>query len=319
MTRAPSTEGVRIPVGRVVLGLALGLLTLLGFGLYADLSSLGEVLAGFDTGAIAPALALSLANYGLRAVRWHYYLRRSGAVVPVSLSVGTFVSGLALSVTPGKLGEVLKVGLLHRAAAIPVSRTFPAVVTERLADLVAVLALTATGVSILGAEVLVAGAVLTAAMFAALATRPGTALVFRVAAKLLRSKVPPELIEETTAVQRKLLSPSALAVGVGLGLAAWLAEAVGLWVVVHGFEGGEIGLGRAVFTYATGTLAGALSFLPGGLIATEASLAGMLSMSGCLPSEAAAVAATLVIRVATLWFAVGLGVAGLFWIRRRVR
>ena len=52
-------------------------------------------------------------------------------------------------------------------------------------------------------------------------------------------------------------------------------------------------------------LVGGLSFLPGGLGSREVTMIGLLSLYG-LP-EAAAITATLICRLTTLWFAVVLG------------
>ena len=53
-----------------------------------------------------------------------------------------------------------------------------------------------------------------------------------------------------------------------------------------------------------------LSFLPGGLGVAEGSMTGLIRVLGDVP-RAAAVAATVLIRLATLWFAVALGLVGL--------
>ena len=93
-------------------------------------------------------------------------------------------------------------------------------------------------------------------------------------------------------------------------------------VVVSAFPGSALGLSAAVFIYALGTLAGALSFLPGGLVATEATLAVLLAAQGFpgvdpATADALAVASTLLIRLATLWFAVAVGGVGLLWLGAR--
>ena len=309
-------------LSRLVLGLALGLATFVAFGIWGDFRKMGDALAGFDLAILVPVLALSCANYGVRAVRWHVYLRAAGAPAPARTSIAVFLSGLAMSVTPGKLGEVIKVGLMGQATGAPGARTFPVVVTERLTDLFAVLLLVGLGVARLGGnlEVLLAGVAMTAGLFGLLATGPGTRLVFRAAGVLLRKKIAPGTADVAQAVQRRLLAPRMLVFGIALGVAAWFAEATGLWLVVQGFPAGALPLDAAVVIYAVGTLAGALSFLPGGLIATEATLAVLLAGEafGSLGAEAAhsaSIAATLLIRLATLWFAVALGVAGLLWTR----
>ena len=64
-------------------------------------------------------------------------------------------------------------------------------------------------------------------------------------------------------------------------------------------------LAAAVFVYAFAMLVGGLSFLPGGLGSSEAVMIGLLALHGF--PEPAAVTATLICRLATLWFAVALG------------
>jgi len=67
--------------------------------------------------------------------------------------------------------------------------------------------------------------------------------------------------------------------------------------------------------FATATLAGAASMMPGGLGAMELALIAQLSAAG-MPLTSAT-AAAIAVRAVTLWFAVLLGVLCLFWYRRR--
>ena len=61
-------------------------------------------------------------------------------------------------------------------------------------------------------------------------------------------------------------------------------------------------------------LAGAISFIPGGLGATEAVMISILIWKGVGSPEA--VASTLIIRLTTLWFAVVLGVISLSFFKK---
>ena len=75
---------------------------------------------------------------------------------------------------------------------------------------------------------------------------------------------------------------------------------------------------EAVFlSFFVSTLGGAASMIPGGLGAMEAALIAMLTHFG-LP-VASAVAATVLIRLATLWFAVAMGLGCLIWLQLRVK
>ncbi len=99
--------------------------------------------------------------------------------------------------------------------------------------------------------------------------------------------------------------------GLALGLIAWGAEGVAFHIILRSLDV-PISLALAVGIYAVSVLAGALSFIPGGLGSTEAVMGVLLVLVGV--DTATAVAATLVWRLATLWFAVAIGlvvVAGL--------
>jgi uncharacterized protein (TIRG00374 family) len=93
-------------------------------------------------------------------------------------------------------------------------------------------------------------------------------------------------------------------------IVAWFFECTGFFIVVNSF-GVEnlmhIDIFVSTFIYGFATIAGAVTMLPGGLGATDASIAFLLvSMKNV--SQNIAVAATLLIRVATLWFAVVVGI-----------
>jgi uncharacterized protein (TIRG00374 family) len=113
-----------------------------------------------------------------------------------------------------------------------------------------------------------------------------------------------------------LFRPRATLVAVGLGTVSWFAEGVGLYYILVGLgvpPGGQT-LSIAVFVMAFSTVIGAVSALPGGLGATEASVAGMLVLLLGLHTDVATVT-TLLIRFATLWFGVAIGLVA--WIFSR--
>ena len=111
---------------------------------------------------------------------------------------------------------------------------------------------------------------------------------------------------------RRCFSLPAMSMGLALGVVAWFAEGLGFWWLLVALDH-PLPLSTAVFIYAFAMLVGALSFLPGGLGGSEAAMVALLTLTG-LP-EASAVSATLICRLATLWFAVGLG--AVFLGRRR--
>ena len=132
-------------------GPADGLGVFAGLLAYGDFRQVGRTL--FESPAayagFAAAAGLAVVNYGLRYLRWSMYLRALGLSVPASVSVPVFVAGLALSITPGKVGELLKSVWLHQRTGVPVATSAPAVVMERLTDVISVALLGMTGALLL--------------------------------------------------------------------------------------------------------------------------------------------------------------------------
>jgi uncharacterized protein (TIRG00374 family) len=105
-----------------------------------------------------------------------------------------------------------------------------------------------------------------------------------------------------------LFRPGMLLLAVGLGMISWLGEGIGMYLILLGLgvPPGWHTLSVAIFTLSFSIVIGAASALPGGLGAAEASIAGMLALLLSLSADVSA-AATLLIRFATLWFGVALG------------
>jgi uncharacterized protein (TIRG00374 family) len=116
-----------------------------------------------------------------------------------------------------------------------------------------------------------------------------------------------------------LCRPATLGTATALAMPAWACECVGFALIVNAFPGVHVDLGLAMVIYAATTIAGALSFLPGGLGVTDGAMAMWLARGAARVDQSAAVDATLLTRLATLWFAVALGVVCLAVARRQVR
>jgi uncharacterized protein (TIRG00374 family) len=117
-----------------------------------------------------------------------------------------------------------------------------------------------------------------------------------------------------------LLNWRILLISTLLSLVSWGCECFAFYYVLTGLglEGTALLLLQATFIFAASTLFGLVSFLPGGLGASEVSSAGLLiALLGV--SASVATAATIIIRFCTLWFGVSLGVGALIWFGHRYR
>lgn len=312
---------MRSLVIRVALGVAAGVAIYVGYAIWRDASQVATAMSQFAPRAALIGLLLAAANYLVRWVRWEYYLRVLGYRVPTGDSVMVFLAGFSLTVTPGKLGEAVKAFLLREAHGIPVARTAPIVVAERVTDLIGCLALACVGAFTFNVPrgFLVACAVLVVVGLAVVSIRPLAHACIAVASRLPGLRRVAHKLHEFYDSTATMLKPAPLVVGVVLSTVSWFCECLAFWFVVKGFPGADVALDAATFIYAAMTIAGAISFLPGGLGVTEGGMLLLLGRLGTGIGSGAAAAATFITRLCTLWFAVALGMGALILFARRRR
>jgi uncharacterized protein (TIRG00374 family) len=315
---------------RTLVGVALGALLYVVVILWFDARVLRASLDGYTFAAIGIALALSSLNYLLRFLKWELCLRwlsvrgtgpEDAHDLGFARSLQIYLAGLSMSVTPGKVGEVLRSALLKASDGVPFARTAPVVVADRATDLIALVILALVGIAdrteyiphVVAALVLVLACVVllgTPRVFGGiLLALEKLPLVGRVAAKA-------HAMVESSAI---LLGLRPLAVLTAISVVGWGLECVGYYVVLHGFVGVEASLRLCTFLWATTTLVGALSFLPGGLGATEGSLAVLVVRMAGGMTDPIALASTLIIRACTLWYGEVVGALSLAFFMRDPR
>lgn len=294
----------------LVLSIVLAALGYLAFALWGGWREVGTAFGAVGAGGIAITLALSLVNYGLRFVRWQCYLHRLDLVLAWVPSLRIYLAGFALTTTPGKAGEMLR-GVFLKRHGLSYSRSIAAFISERLSDLAAIVLLTLPGLGVFpqGRSFTLVGAVCVLLGLLLLgyggAKGAGTNGFVAGGGRLA------VLIQRILAMlgeARACHTPWMLLLATTLSLVAWSSEAFAFYLVL-GWLDFDVSPAFAFSVYALAMLAGALSFMPGGLGGAEAVMTGLLIWGGM--EGAQAVAATVIIRLATLWFAVGIGIAAL--------
>ena len=277
---------------------------------WAQMSRLGAVQIG-------GLLALSLGNYVLRALRWHLLARRLGLPVGMTQSLLHFLGGFAMSVTPGRVGELVRMRWIRRETGWPVERSAPLVLMDRAGDLMAMALILGVAVSLAAGGVAGALPVTALALGAAIvATRPRL-LAALITAAYRATGTMPRLFGRARIAARSLsrfTHGPTLAFVLALGLAGWAAEGAAFHLLL-GWMGAEVGLAKAIAIFIFATLAGGLTGAPGGLGGAEAAMVALLSLEG-VPLEVS-VPATAIIRLTTLWFAILIGLAAFPLAERR--
>jgi uncharacterized protein (TIRG00374 family) len=284
--------------------------------LFAVGAALLSLLAGDVLGKLAllspvtllAMLGLSLVNYLSRGLRWLLFCRRLGVAVPPWRNLLIFVAGFALTTTPGKVGEALRLWLIERRYGYRYERLAPLFLGDRLSDMNGVLLLlliSAFGLPGQAWLALPAGLVVVLVTLAFVFPGPlieGIGGVYRLARRRGR-----RLFARTRTALRhtaRLLEPGTYLPALLLSLLGWLAESGAFALLLHDL-GAPVPALAAMGIFTLSLVAGGVSMLPGGLGGAEAVLIGALLALGVELDRA--VAATAVIRLTTLWFGVGLG------------
>lgn len=309
--------------GKLILGVALGAVVYLVLVIASDWEKVKVSLMAFPWIWFPVIIALTFANYIFRFFKWDSYLRRLDIHIRKTDSFIIFLSGLVGTITPGKIGELLKTLLLKNINGTEMSKSAPIVVAERLTDFVALAIISLAGIAIftVGSNALViAVVVLVLGSFIGIVSHRQLSLwlikIFEKLPVVGRFAQKLEIAYESTYLLFRL---APLSVATFWSLAAWMCECTGFWIVLK-VLGVQCPILTALFIYAFGTIVGVVS--PGGLGVMDGSMVGMLQSKTIMGAEnkmemAMATAATMIVRIATLWFAVFVGIMTLLLFQKR--
>jgi uncharacterized protein (TIRG00374 family) len=236
-------------------------------------------------------------------------------------SLLVYWSGLGMVVTPGKVGEWLKSYLLREVHGTPIMRSAPILIAERVTDTLALLILAAVGIFMFGNLWQAYVAMTLACVFLVmLARHRPTAMGFlRLLQRVpLISRFLPQ-VEEFYDSTYVLFAPWSVLLMTALSVVSWSFEVLGFYVVLLGLgqTASPMLFVKASFILPIASLAAALLFTPGGLGVAEGGITALCQVLLDMSKSTAAVA-TLIIRFATLWFGVLIGLVAFAVLSRRL-
>lgn len=291
----------------------LAFLVYIGLILYADWRMLADMLSVFPWGWLPAVLGLTLINYAGRLVKWHWYLHLVGVDIAFADSTRIFGVGFLMVLTPGKVGEFFKSVMVRNVTGTPVAVTAPVVLAERMTDGLAMLILAGLGLfafadptARLAAAVALAGIL---GVIVVVQVRPLALWMLRFGEQMPLTRRFAGSLVQLYESSYTLFRPRNLLIAVSIGVISWLGEGLAYYLVVRGL-GAESSLPAAliaVFIFSISSIVGAVVATPGGLGGTEGSLVA-LSEQLLGMARTSASAAALLVRFATLWFGVLLGV-----------
>ena len=299
-------------VGPAALGLAAISALILGL----NPAHVWRALTRFQLALIPLVIVLYFAIYGLQGVRWHYLLGDAGARLRMSESILLNAAGQTITALV-PLGDLTRAAFASEASGRDFG-TVAATVTVQELTYTFMLILCALPVVLtlrLGMAVVVVTLLGMAAIVIILTVSPVFCAVHKLVAQIpLLNRLLPAIDELQSETADLLHKPDALGLSV-LDLGRALVSITVFWVVVQGLSPETLDWPKAGFVLALSSIGGAVSLIPGGVGANEASVAGLLIVFGV--DAGAGVAAALIQRFLMTGMAIALGLSSYVIARRR--
>jgi uncharacterized protein (TIRG00374 family) len=282
-------------------------------GLYAafliatDINTIYDKISDFKIEFFPIILLLVTSNWFVLFFRWHLLLRNAKIFIPVKDSFLILASGFALTIIPGKVGELVKSQLLKTKFGIARSKTVPIVILEQFYSAVGIVMLSFFGIWYFELGVYVFGiftAVLVFVFILLSSRKVFNKIILLLEKRMFASKFVEPLSSSYDAIKDGIRGPITL-YACGLSMLFWLLEAISVYFILLAFGVEVIGFLAIISTYTTSIMLGILSFLPIGIGVVEGTLTSFFTMHGINVSLALTI--VIVIRLFTRWYAVSFG------------
>jgi glycosyltransferase 2 family protein len=279
---------------RTVLPIAVGLAALAALIVGVDPRRLGEALSRFRLELLPLVLAASAGAVVLQGVRWHFLLRELGLPFRMRDSVLLSVAGQAITaILP--LGDLTRV--IFVTEADPDADFGPVAATVTIQELTYTLLLVLMALpgvlELHQSPAVVVVTVLGIAWVVVILTVPPVFHAVHVVVG--RTPLINRFLGQIDELQREtvvlLHRPDTLA-WTTLDLARAVLTAASFWLILQGLDPGAIDWWQSAFVLAVSYVGGAVSLIPGGAGANEATTVGALLLLG-LPAYLAVAAAIL--------------------------
>ena len=277
------------------------------FLLISDFSIISEKISNFKTNYLPLILLLVSVSWIPMIVKWHFLLKNCEIDVPLRKSIAVFFAGIAFEITPGQIGSLIKSQLLKTSSNIPRTKTVPIVVVEKVYDLIGAVLASIIGIVILGMEphLIVIAILVLVTIFFFVYYRPASEIFFKQITKRKFFSKYVENISDFYEIVHKSTNVKVATICILLALTYWFMVSAAAYYTLIAFDVNLLDYLKVLAIYATSTLLGAISFIPGGIGITEGTLAGLLTLEGIGVSTALIL--SVMIRIMTLWYLVCIG------------
>jgi len=277
------------------------------FFIVSDIRTIYDKISNFKIEFLPIIILLVTSGWFVLFARWQLLLQNSKIFIPKKDSMLIFFSGFAMTIIPGKVGELIKSQLLKTKFGIPRSRTVPIVMLEQLYTMFGLVFLSFFGIWYFELGAYIIGfftALLIFAFIMISSKKVFNKLIAILGKRKFTSKFAEPLSSSYDTIKKSTRGPIAFYSST-LSIIFWLIEAVVVYLVLLSFGIENLEFLRVIPTYATSIMLGVLSLLPMGLGVVEGSLASFFSLQGI--SVSLSLTIVVIIRLFTRWYTVTVG------------
>ena len=281
------------------------------FLILSDFSKLSEKIIDFKIEYLPVILILAPLGWLALYYRWVLLLRNLNYNLPHKKNFQIFLSGFALSVTPGKVGELLKSQLLKDSFGIPRKITAPVILVERLYNAVGIVTVSSFGIwffDFSGIVILITTCILVV-IFVSLRIKKLFLILIQKISKIKFLSKFSDSFSDSYDVVNTSIKPKIFIISSLLSVVYWILESIAVYFILRSFGIDFLELYNVIPAYATSIILGVASLMPAGLGVVEGTLVGLLSIQGLAISTA--ITLTIFIRIFTIWYSVIVGFVAL--------
>jgi glycosyltransferase 2 family protein len=276
-----------------------------------DVNIISEKINDFDLQYLPVIIPLIPLTWGVLFLRWNLLLKNSDVNIPLRDNFMIFISGFALGVTPGKVGELIKSQLLKNKFNISRSKTAPLVIVERFYDFFAIAIISLFGILVFEYSIYIF-TILSVGISIFLIITSSEKLFLKFLKKIEKIKFlknfSNELPKSFTIIQKSTRG-KIFPLSIILSVTFWFLDSIIAYLTLLSFGINVIDYFVLMSIYTSSIILGVISFLPLGIGVVEGSLVGFLSLNGIEFHLATAV--VVFIRFFTRWIGVMAGFIGL--------
>ncbi len=281
------------------------------FLLSTDITKVQNNLKTMNYSYLLIAIALWSSGNFFRIIRWHLFLKEIEDKVPFKENVLYYLAGLAFTLSPGRLGEMIRAPLIKRDYGIPIPKTASIIFVERFYELLGIVIVLSIGLVFIEFQRTILLVPLAIIVIAVVVFK-NKKLLFNLLNKISKIKLLKKFstnFEESYNTIAKLSKPKFFVIGTITSTIRVFLNCLAVYFLILSLSA-KLSLAEVLVILPTSQFVAAISMIPGGIGIFDGGIIGLF-LAFNVPYDIA-ITTTILIRI------IGIGifsVIGLIFLR----